>query len=270
MHGVPLGNGSTRVVDCGGAAGHLRVEEPFWSENPEARGSGTGATLWNGSVQLARYLSASVGRGDLKPERVVELGAGGCGVPSLAAARLGFREVIATDGGSDDVEDNLIDLSRNAAANAREGSGCLVRIERLRWGEDVSALGPPFGCVLAAEVVYEAACVRPLLQSLHSLSSETSMVLLYHTERNAEASAAFWRALPHFFRAELLQLPSPPDGALAVDDGVAAQQQQQQQQEEEEEKKEAGAAMTCHSEKKATRTMYGDGLFRLHRLGHTR
>jgi predicted nicotinamide N-methyase len=201
-----LDDDSTRIVDFGGAVGKLCIEEPFWSDDPLACGSGTGATLWNGSVQLARYLSACVARGDLEPERAVELGAGGCGVPSLAAAHLGFREVVATDGGSEDVEDNLQNLRRNVAANACEGC-CAVHTERLRWGDTVSALGPPFGCVMAAEVVYEAPCAVPLLQCLHDLSASSSLVLFYHTERNAAASAAFWQALPQYFRAELLEAP---------------------------------------------------------------
>ena len=96
--------------------------------------------------------------------------------------------------------------------------------------------------MLAAEVVYEATCVLPLLSCMHELSSEDSLVLLFHTERNVEASTEFWRAVPEFFRAELLE---PPAGG--TDQGEVA------------------AAVDAAAGSVEGRG-YVDGLFRLHRL----
>lgn len=101
-----------------------------------------------------------------------------------------------------------------------------MRVEKLRWGDEVPAeLLPvlPFGHVLAAEVVYLAEAVQPLLSSMKALSGggaprafaaplspagargaplnpasaagPATTILLYHRVREAAASSALWAAL---------------------------------------------------------------------------
>ena len=214
-----------RAVTLGGDAGVLHVEEAYWSDDPRARGSGTGATLWEGSVLLARHLvrmHGGHGGGGTLRGRALELGCGCSAVPSLAAARLGcFSEVIATDGGDEAVEDNLVDLQRNIEANARPTDCCPIRVQRLEWGAAAAAgLSPPLDCLLASEVVYEAQCVPLLLDTLHALSSPSTLILLFVSERNQAASAAFWAAAPERFAVERVG-PEPLDAEAPL----AARQQ---------------------------------------------
>ena len=211
-----------RAVTLGGDAGVLHVEEAYWSDDPRARGSGTGATLWEGSVLLARHLVRMHGDGGALRGRALELGCGCSAVPSLAAARLGcFSEVIATDGGDEAVEDNLVDLQRNIEANARPTDCCPIRVRRLEWGAAAAAdLSPPLDCLLASEVVYEAQCVPLLLDTLHALSSPSTLILLFVSERNRAASAAFWEAAPERFAVERVG-PEPLDAEAPL----AARQQ---------------------------------------------
>ena len=76
----------------------VAVEEEF--------GAGLGGTVWGGAVALARHLSDEGGAAaaadelgaDAAPLTALELGAGCCGLPSLAAAHSGrFARVIVTD-----------------------------------------------------------------------------------------------------------------------------------------------------------------------------
>jgi hypothetical protein len=83
----------------------VAVEEEF--------GAGLGGTVWGGAVALARHLSEAGGAVSAADEVgaanpglkglglslvALELGAGCCGLPSLAAAHCGrFARVVATD-----------------------------------------------------------------------------------------------------------------------------------------------------------------------------
>ena len=77
----------------------VAVEEEF--------GAGLGGTVWGGAVALARHLSEAGGAVAVADELcaasaglvALELGAGCCGLPSLAAAHSGrFARVVASDG----------------------------------------------------------------------------------------------------------------------------------------------------------------------------
>ena len=203
---------SVKVVRLGGTVGDLRIDEAYWSDDPLSRGAGTGATLWDGSVLLAGEVVRLAGQGLLSGV-ALELGAGCSGVPSLAASRLGcFDVIIATDGGSEDIEDNLMDLRRNLDANGAAG----VQVKRLEWGAaaaDEFAL--PLDCILASEVIYLPACVPLLLQTLAGLSGAETVLLMYISERDAKASAAWWAQMPALFEHE--RLGPPLAGAAASD-----------------------------------------------------
>lgn len=197
-----------KVVDLPPPVGRLALEEPYWSERQDARGSGTGATLWDGSIKLAQQLvrHSSCTAHANHSKRAIELGAGSCALPALVASRLSYGYVFATDGGDAAVEDNLDDLARNIISNQVDGC-CTVRAEWLRWGEtlpEAFAESVPFHCVLAAEVVYEEDSVLPLLKTIHELSSEDSLILIYHSVRNEAASVAFWQHVTQFFKYKKL------------------------------------------------------------------
>ena len=226
---------SIKVVALGGAVGELRIDEPYWSDDPRARGAGTGASLWDGSVLLAQQLLQLHAQGlPGLHGRVLELGAGCSGVPSLAAARLGcFDECWATDGGSEDIEDNLIDLRRNLDANGAGVNGATgVQVRRLEWGAPRLAdqwvtqrgNGRPLDCILASEVIYLPECVPLLLTTLRDLSGPETIILMYISERHAQASADWWATMPTVFDYERLGPPLPVPVTSSAD-SLKAQQQ---------------------------------------------
>jgi predicted nicotinamide N-methyase len=118
---------------------------PYWAE------------LWPSGVALAEHVATL----DLAGRRVVELGCG-LGLPSLAAS-LGGADVVATDWS----EDANVLLEQNAARN-----GTRLRTLRVAWGDPGLLLSlTPFDLVLAADVLYEARNVEPLLALLGRLAA---------------------------------------------------------------------------------------------------
>ncbi len=135
---------------------------PYWAE------------LWPSGLALAEHVATL----DLAGRRVVELGCG-LGLPSLAAS-LGGADVVATDW-SDDA--NVL-LEQNAARN---GSG--LRTLRVTWGDPCPLLSlAPFDLVLAADVLYEARNVEPLLALLGTMAAPT--LVADPGRRHAEAFLA--------------------------------------------------------------------------------
>jgi predicted nicotinamide N-methyase len=119
---------------------------PYWAE------------VWPSGRALARAVAAR----RLGGARVLELGCG-LGLPALAAARAGAR-VTATDWSPD----ALAFVARNATLNGLE-----VETAPVDWraaGELVTR--GPWDLVLAADVLYEARNVAPLLDLLPRLGAE--------------------------------------------------------------------------------------------------
>jgi predicted nicotinamide N-methyase len=117
---------------------------PYWAE------------LWPSAIALARVVASS----ELAGLRVLELGCG-LALPALAAARAGAA-VLATDWSADAVD--------AAAANAH-AAGLVVRTAVADWRDPEPFLAAgPFDLVLAADVVYEARAVAPLLALLAALA----------------------------------------------------------------------------------------------------
>ena len=139
---------------------------PYWAE------------LWPSGVALAEHVATL----DLGGSRVAELGCG-LGLPSLAAA-LGGADALATDWSAD----AIVLLERNAARN-----GARLRTLTVAWGDPGPLLSlAPFDLVLAADVLYEARNVEPLLSLLDTLGT-TALVAdsgRHHTEAFLAGAAA--------------------------------------------------------------------------------
>ena len=119
---------------------------PYWS------------VLWRSGVALARELDGVA----LPGRRVVELGCG-LAVPSIAAARAGAT-VLATD----TCAEALSLAEQNARANDVQ-----IETARVDWVDaDQLVKRAPFDLVIAADVLYEAASVGPLLSLLPRLAPE--------------------------------------------------------------------------------------------------
>jgi predicted nicotinamide N-methyase len=140
---------------------------PYWAE------------LWPAGLALARALPAQ-----LAGSRVVELGCG-LGVPSLVAAARG-AEVTAIDW----AEEAVGLLRANASRN-----GLRLTAKQADWRSFAGA----FDLVLAADVLYEARNVAPLLELLPRLAPE---VLLAEPGRT-HAAVFFAGAREHWTIDEL-------------------------------------------------------------------
>ncbi len=126
----------------------------------------TGAMLWEGARALAEHLAATPGL--VIGKAVVELGAGATGLPSLAASSAGARVAVATDGHPGVLGMLQANLTANVATD--------VATLRLRWAHagDAAAAraaagGGAYDLVLGADVVYDAAALRPLFTTASGL-----------------------------------------------------------------------------------------------------
>lgn len=198
-----------------GSLGALQIDEPLWSDHPEAHGAGTGAVLWEGSVLLAETLldiastssfpattenefSEQLQRPPVLHGRCLELGAGCAGVPSIVAAQIGcFSEVTATDSDKgDSAASNLPDLQRNINANSSKlASKTLPAVRKLEFGDGSASerFSAPLDVLLGSDIVYDPSVIPLLLQTLSDLAGPRTDVLLYISSvRCREACDLFW------------------------------------------------------------------------------
>eukprot|EP01043_Picozoa_sp_COSAG02_P018725 COSAG02_NODE_882_length_16211_cov_27.762103_1_plen_349_part_00 len=185
--------------DCftvGGAA--LRIESGQHSSV-----SDTGLAVWDGALILSKFLELEVKRSVLKGAAVLDLGAG-CGMTSIVAAALGAR-VSATD-----LPYSLALLQRNVDSNAEllAAAGGSVAVGSLDWLSTVNSgkllkscldvarlLDTDFDIVLAADVIWDAELVEPLLCTIER-------ALMQQEARNGIAAAGTNRASSQCFVAE--------------------------------------------------------------------
>ena len=141
---------------------------PYWAER------------WASGVALAERVATL----SLDGDRVLELGCG-LGLPSLVAARRA-AEVVATDWSSE----AIALLERNADRN-----GARLTAVVADWREpDAFVQRDPFGLVLAADVLYEARNVDPILALLDRLASPALVADpgRKHAYRFFEAASERW------------------------------------------------------------------------------
>ena len=114
---------------------------------------------------------------ELEGKRVVELGSG-TGICGLLAARICGNITLLTDGSEDSVEalEESIELNKFKQNQ--------VHCAQLMWGDIPAARklkdkhGGEFDTCLATDVIYEAAAVKPLLQSASELISNEGVFFL--------------------------------------------------------------------------------------------
>ncbi|KAG1691930.1 hypothetical protein DVH05_026091 [Phytophthora capsici] len=155
-----------------------------------------GTTVWDSSKTLLKFI-------EQHPERfqrfssICELGAGCGGLAGIASAIItgGLADVVLTDIGP-----VLPWLRRNVRENLTDKEIQRVRVQQHAWGTPVTNLKVPFDCVLCADVVYEKACVKPLVQSLLALSHRKTVIFLANERRAPEVRAEFMRHLDTYFQ----------------------------------------------------------------------
>ena len=185
----------------------------------------TGQILWPVSHLLAHYLVTAAGQARLSNATVIELGAGGTGLPSLVAAATGVaRRVVVTDGNGDVIL-KLLQQNVEHFQTQFPNSPTKLRAEQLVWGhrqqlEDVwqsladnnndgknaassasSSSLPYADVVLAADVVQWPAVLEPLLHTVRALlwrSPRAQPVLLLGiVNRAASTYHSFFQLAAH-------------------------------------------------------------------------
>ena len=173
---------------------------------------GTGATVWPASMVLIKYLQRIPNK--LKNRTVIDLGAGTC-VASIAAAALGARLVVCTDG-NDHVmqlaEENVDMACRElkshlvpsvpmldtkprgvgipGAQNRRIGS-CEVRVRTFWWGRDDAAMLDElpesrryYDVILVSDCVLPKLYpIEPLVKSIAFLSGPNTTTYISYEHR---------------------------------------------------------------------------------------
>uniref|UniRef100_A0A7S2W8K5 Calmodulin-lysine N-methyltransferase n=1 Tax=Rhizochromulina marina TaxID=1034831 RepID=A0A7S2W8K5_9STRA len=197
----------------------------------EANAEISGRRAWPGSVLLASSLCGPEAPPVLEGRTVIELGAGSA-LTSMAAARLGARTVVATDG-----DRTSVDLAhQNFEAN---GFGCPVdeqatpvaaatapglSADRLLWGSgphnqqlrDRFAGGSGFDVVLAGDVLYKQDLPALFFESVKELIAADGIALLCHIPR-AGVSQELVVARAEEAGLAVVRLPLEVDFALGLE-----------------------------------------------------
>lgn len=139
------------------------------------RENGTGSSVWDAAIVLAKFLELS---GKARDCAVLELGAG-TGLCGLVASALGARSVVLTD-----LQACLPLLRDNAQPFPN------VRVEALPWGRTVAL--PPCDLVLLADCLLPGGThlFEPLARTIHSFLLRNASVLFAYEER-MDCSAFF-------------------------------------------------------------------------------
>lgn len=147
----------------------------------EETGHAIAKKVWDGGIITAKYLKQNPGFISPKnPQRIIELGAG-CGLLSLALARLYHCKVVTTD---------LDDAKEICELNIKKANETRVKFETLDW-EDCSGREESYDLVIATDCTYNESYFDPLLTALHSLSSKNSTIIIGHKYRNAAEEGFF-------------------------------------------------------------------------------
>ncbi|ETV97919.1 hypothetical protein H310_09236 [Aphanomyces invadans] len=177
--------------------GEFRVHGvPLYIGEVGNTGKGTGLTIWDGSVVLARYLehvSLSVGHDDnVRGKRVLELGAG-TGLVGLAASLCGASHVTLTD-----LAYALENLSRNVELNRGAISPAAVAVSELDWfAPQSSSFTDGVDMVVGSDIVWVESLIEPLVQTIAVLLKggrvKASTMLLAHQTRCTASDAIFFQ-----------------------------------------------------------------------------
>jgi len=133
--------------------------------------------VWNASCVLARHLEVC-GK-DFRDKRTIELGAG-VGLAGIAMSRLGANVLLT------DLASVVPLLEKNVSAN------CTGNVAAYCWGDDASALSPPFDYIIGADIIYNEDIFEPLLKALLLLMDEHSVAIISYVSR--------WKRTNRFFR----------------------------------------------------------------------
>jgi predicted nicotinamide N-methyase len=143
-----------------------------------------GNAVWEGAVQLCRWLEERPAL--VREKRVLELGAG-CGACGLVAGCLGASEVLLTD------MSNIVPLlESNVAANRDCG---VVAVAALDWTESPLPDYGSFDVVLAADCIYVHSPLAALVDVLQKYAKRGATILFAFEQHDDESVSKFMSLL---------------------------------------------------------------------------
>uniref|UniRef100_A0A914WEN1 N-acetyl-D-glucosamine kinase n=1 Tax=Plectus sambesii TaxID=2011161 RepID=A0A914WEN1_9BILA len=152
-----------------------------------ASAAGYAMHLWPCSPFLAQYICNK--RDLFKNASVLELGAGGTGLPGITAMKLGAKRVVFTD---KEGHDQAMALCRK---NCIENGIVAPEVHGLTWGDANGALSiaarfGPFDWVLASDCFYDPVVFEPLMSTIATLiaANSSTKVLFGYQERHCHWS----------------------------------------------------------------------------------
>jgi predicted nicotinamide N-methyase len=162
-------------------------------QTPEVENS-TGGVIWETSYYLSLYLEHNqlpLG------SHVLEVGSG-CGLLGLVLA-CHKNHVVLTE-----CNETLPVLVRNVEGSAstltRAGGSASAQLLRWECSEDRSRLHrQDFDVIVGTDVIFDQDKVRPLLETMHSLTHEGTVVFLCFQERCSAAHAEILKFSPVYF-----------------------------------------------------------------------
>ena len=143
----------------------------------------TSATLWDSCVILSKYLEANPSL--IEGKSCIELGAGK-GILGLYCAALGARKVVLTD-----VELAVPTLRKTIDLNPSLAG--ILSAQELDWTSPHGLKG--FDVVLGADIVWVLDLVQPLVQTIQSISTSETLIILADQQRSKICQDEFFKQL---------------------------------------------------------------------------
>jgi predicted nicotinamide N-methyase len=140
---------------------------------------GTGATVWPASLVLCHYL-AKHRHNLVRNKRMIDLGTG-TGVTSIAAAMLGAKHIVATDGMASVVELAKANI-QSASLVSQDQQAVVVDVKEYWWGS--GTIRDKFDVILVAD------CVLPKLYPIAPLVDAIDELLLFDHDDHQPQSVA--------------------------------------------------------------------------------
>eukprot|EP00698_Gefionella_okellyi_P018442 TRINITY_DN551_c0_g1_i2.p1 TRINITY_DN551_c0_g1~~TRINITY_DN551_c0_g1_i2.p1 ORF type:complete len:231 (-),score=52.13 TRINITY_DN551_c0_g1_i2:1014-1667(-) len=149
-----------------------------------------GRHVWDGALVLSHFFENPdvFPLGCFKNKRVIELGSG-TGLVGIVIALLGANVTLT------DLTPMLPLIQENVTRNVPSAN---VRVVAHEWGSDVSDLGGPFDYVVLSDPLYIPKTYPLLIQSLASLTTAASQVIMAQEIRGNDEVGFFQQVKQHF------------------------------------------------------------------------
>ena len=167
----------------------------------------TGVAVWNSALLLCRLLDAismSQDKSFLTGKTILELGCG-CGLSSIAAAKLGASRVIATDGNAEVVQLARFNVEKN-------GVESVVEPAELKWGLLSAADFDEADIIFGSDLTYNSGSWKVLAETMGAVLKPKGFVVylsLGHSGFNVSGELAGFLSVLESEGLEVIDEKSP-------------------------------------------------------------